>query len=286
MSSGAGITALKVGLTLVVVVVLLVYAVIPASLTYFKGSGVRSTPCLPTNASTAPAAYDEQLLLVQHGNSTNVSFTVDAVAQEDANGYGPAYLVNGLTDQGFWYQAGIGDNVPCSRGFVGGFHFLYQVWGPGHITVFGPGLLPLSLRPGDSVNLSLTIRGSDVLLEASDLTDGATQSVTYPAEGASEFLGGTSDDPDEAGYFTGPMTEWYHVAPYYGGEAHVTFDANTPIAGPGTSMVTLAIEEVEPSNGTEVFSSSEDVQLGCKCTIPFTYEGATEEVSSTIFATG
>jgi hypothetical protein len=36
---------------------------------------------------------------------------VTAVAQTDASsGYGPAYLLNGLTDKGYWYQVGLAWN--------------------------------------------------------------------------------------------------------------------------------------------------------------------------------
>ena len=53
--------------------------------------------------------YDEQV-----GETFTQSFTsmayVTAVAQVNSDGIGPAYLLNGLSDKGYWYQVGLSYN--------------------------------------------------------------------------------------------------------------------------------------------------------------------------------
>jgi len=236
--------------------------------------------------TSAPVAhYDEQLYLDLETNYGNVTFDVQAVAQTDSDGYGPGYLLNGLSSAFYWYQVGIVYNWPCGDGYVAGFHFFTEVWNPNGDSVSGPSFLALNVSEGDLVNLSLGFNGSNVVMSAEDLTDGSSQSTTYPAEGSSSFFGGWSVDPQEPGYLTGVMTEWYHVHPYYGGEDPVTYEAITPLTGGGTDWITLGVGEKAVPGGL-VFGQIDVVTFRCACVYPFSYEGAKERVGPTSFETG
>ena len=240
------------------------------------GTGLCLLPTLP-----APAAqYDEQLFMAESNGSANVTFVVQAVPQTDSNGYGPAYLVNGLTSAGYWYQVGISYNWPCGPGNVLGFHFTSEVWGPGNHPVAVPIITPLLVETNNSVNLTLQFSGPNVVMSATDPTTGATQSFTYSAEGASSFVGGI-----EFHWFTGVMTEWYHAQAYYGGEQTVTYNATAPFSYNGNSEVMVGIDEETPSGGT-LFYETDPVEITCACSYPFSYEGATVAVGPTTFTTG
>ena len=152
------------------------------------------------------------------------------MAQNDTNGYGPGYLLNGLTAAGFWYQVGISYHWPTSTGsYDPGFGFSYQVFGPDGRSVYpfngGAGLGTFSkvVDSGDSVLLSLTFSGSSVHMLAQDWSTGATGETSFSSEGASSFVGSPSTGFNSIGFFTGPMTEWYHALPYSGSEGEVTY---------------------------------------------------------------
>lgn len=64
---------------------------------------------------------------------------------------------------------------------------------------------------------------------AHDYTTGASASITYSAEGASEFLGNADSLGNLNGFFTGLMTEQYHSQPYYGNEKFVSYSNHTSL---------------------------------------------------------
>ncbi|HVB12967.1 MAG TPA: hypothetical protein VNE86_07520, partial [Nitrososphaerales archaeon] len=73
---------------------------------------------LSGNATTSVAsvAYDEQLGITFTQSFASISYNVSAVAQQDVNGYGPAYLLNGLSNVGYWYQIGLSWDWPQLSG--------------------------------------------------------------------------------------------------------------------------------------------------------------------------
>jgi hypothetical protein len=271
-----------VGVVAVLVVAgVTIWVALPTVELLTRGSGPATRElCLLPTLPAPPTSYDEQLFMVESGNSTSVAFGVGAVAQADSDGYGPAYLVNGLTPAGYWYQVGIAYNWPCGSGFVQGFHYISEVFAPGGRSVFGPDLIPMIVLPGDTVNLTLRFSDSTVVMSATDPARSMNQSTSYAAEGASSFTGGL-----ESGWFTGVMTEWYHAQAYYGGEAPVTYNTTMPIAGDGTDAVTLGIDEYAQSGGT-LFYEADPVAITCACSYPFSYEGGTVAVSPTNLTTG
>jgi hypothetical protein len=276
---------LAVAIVLLIVVAVVVWAVLPSVEGLTRGSGHGSgigagRGCLLPTVPAPAISFDEQLLLVESGNSSSVSFHVPAVAQTDSNGYGPGYLVNGLTAAGYWYQVGITYDWPCGAGYVAGFQFFTEVWGPGNAPISGPSATPIVLGGGDSVNLSLRFSGSNVVMSASDPATGLNQSSVYSAENSTHFAGGLT-----SGWFTGPMTEWYHAEAYYGGEEAVNFTANTPIAGNDSDEVTLGVDEFGLSGGS-LFDQTTPIELTCSCYYPFSYDGAAVEVGPASFVTG
>lgn len=175
-----------------------------------------------TASNLPPVRYDEQLYLMFKQNFTSLAYNVTAVAQSDSYGYGPAYLLNGLSNTGYWYQVGINWNWPIppdSR--VIGFSSFYEFFYPNGSTYL-PRLLSLSapIHNGDSVLLSLQFSDGQVVLSAHDWNSGATVTKSYSAEGATYFVGCSNGCNH---FFTGLMTEWYHVNSTNTSEGKVTY---------------------------------------------------------------
>ena len=82
-------------------------------------------------ATASSPTYDEQIGTTFTQDLTSLTYNVTALAQVDADGYGPAYIMNGLTTAGYWYQVGISYHWPSSGGtYDPTFGFSYQVFGP------------------------------------------------------------------------------------------------------------------------------------------------------------
>src|SRR6267143_247654 len=110
-------------------------------------------PALCTN-STFPttagkATYDQQVSMIFTQNFQALDYNVTAVAQTDSSGYGPAYLLNGLSDTGYWSQVGLAYNWPLASGsgYDSGFHFIWEVFAPNGTTNN-----PVLSRVPDNVN--------------------------------------------------------------------------------------------------------------------------------------
>jgi hypothetical protein len=186
----------------------------------------------PQNAQAAQtsASYDEQIGMTFTQSFTSMAYNVTAVQQSGTGGYGPAYLLNGLSDKGYWYQVGLSWNWNPGYYPGTGFDMVYEVWNSSGSSIFpsngGGGLLTLSgpVNQGDIVLLSLYFTGNGlVVMRVHDWNTGASASETYQAEGATYFAGSQYSTSNSKGFFTGLMTEEYHTAPYYGNEAPVRY---------------------------------------------------------------
>ncbi|MGC8696267.1 MAG: PKD domain-containing protein, partial [Conexivisphaera sp.] len=257
-------------------------------------SHARFAAALPTasphQSSLPPAYYDEQLGESLTQDFTSLAINVTAVEQADSYGYGPAYLLNGLSNTGYWYQVGLSYDWPYQNGgYNPGFNMLYEVWNPSGDSVFpssgGGGILSFSgpVNPGDEVSLYLYFSGGNVVMMAYDWNTGATATETYSAEGATYFQGQTGSTCNGNGFFTGPMTEMYHVNPYYGNEEEVIYSEQ----GFQFTSGWLWIDEFNSNNGSVLFSSSTSSPVAFTSSLyEFQSNGATEYASTNLFITG
>jgi len=236
------------------------------------------------------ATYDEQLGLTFTQNFTSLAYSVTAVEQTDsASGTGPAYLLNGLSSNGFWYQVG----VSWDWGPGLGFGMNYEVWDSTGSSVLptngGGGLQNFSgaVNEGDQVLLELYFSGGNVTMAAIDQSTGASASESYSAVGSTQFTGSSSGPASSNGFFTGLMTEWYHASAYYGNEAKVVYSQSVALASGWMWM-----DEVDTSDFNLVFSACAN-----SCTSPtswsnptqlqsFSSNGATESSDAYEFVTG
>ncbi|HEV2389778.1 MAG TPA: hypothetical protein VGS04_03545 [Nitrososphaerales archaeon] len=235
--------------------------------------------------------FDEQMGATFTQNFTSLTYNVTALAQADADGYGPGYLLNGLTPGGYWYQVGVSYHWPNSDGsYNPGFGFSYEVFASDGNSVYptkgaGLGSFTGTVNSGDSVLLSLTFTGLDVQMLAKDWNTGATAEAIYSSQGDSSFLGDPFSPVNAHGFFTGPMTEWYHTAAYYGNEGQVAY-SNGVVA---LTSAWMWIDEFDSAvsapalfnNGTPSPVTIVDGQV-----YPFAAEGATMYLSAHRFVTG
>ena len=201
-------------------------------------------------ASSSSLAYDEQLGLTFTQNFYSMLYNVTAVEQSDpTSGAGPAYLLQGLSDSGYWYQVSLLYNWPyINGGYNPGFHVGYEVFDPSGSSIYpangGTGFLTFSgpVNPGDSVILNLYFGTSgQVVMLVQDQNTGAAASTTYSDEGATFFAGSPASTSNVNGFFTGLMTEWYHPSPYYGDELRVVYSSSYAL-----SSAWMWIDEYSP----------------------------------------
>src|SRR5712691_6872795 len=206
-------------------------------------------PPLCPNSGYTPtqgkASYDQQVLLVFAQDFSSLSYNVTAVPQADLYGFGPAYLVNGHSDSGYWYQVGMAYNWPLASGtsYDAGFHFTWEVFYPNG-TTNNPVLsrVPDNVNQGDTVRLSLTFSSGNVIMSTFDYNTGASSSHPYNAGGGTIFKGSSSSRATRTP--TSLMTEWYHASPSETPMKQVTYsEQNVPI-----SSGWICIGEYAPSN--------------------------------------
>jgi len=245
-------------------------------------------PAFCTNSTfpttTGKATYDQQMSLVFTQDFYSLSFNVTAVPQTDSSGFGPAYLLNGLSDTGYWYQVGLAYNWPLASGtsYDAGFHFIWEVFYPNG-TTNNPVLsrVPDNVNQGDTVRLSLTFSSGNVIMSTFDYNTGASSSHPYNAGGGTIFKGSSSSRATRTP--TSLMTEWYHASPSETPMKQVTYsEQNVPI-----SSDWICIGEYAPSNpNASVFGQcSSELVLGTQ-TQQFSYHGLNAYASQYMFQTG
>ena len=239
--------------------------------------------------SSSPT-IDEQVATTFTDNFTSLAYNVTVVAQTGADGYGPAYLLNGLTAADYWYQVGVSYHWPLDPGAWPTFGFSYDVFGPVGTPIYpttgGSGIENFSVpvSSGDTVLLTLSFVNSTVLMQAKDWNTGATAQTSYDSKGASSFLGSTSVPFSFQGYFTGLMTEWYHLARYSGNEGEVTYTSSTV----ALTSAWMWIDEFDTANpGPPIFKDDTRATFANgQQFYPFYADNATMYVSAHQFITG
>ncbi len=245
----------------------------------------------PPPPSSQPV-YDEQLGITFAQSYTSMEYNVTAVAQTDPTlDTGPAYLLDGLSNSGFWYQVGVSYNWGPGQTPGTGFDMNYEVFDAFGDSVYptqGGGLEAFSgpVHEGDTITLDLYFGTSgDVVMIAEDLNTGAYADQTFSAEGASYFAGLPNEVANANGFFTGLMTEWYHGAPYYANLAAVTYSTTVSVSSgwmwmdewnPNTDAVVFGANASAPSSFASEPSTLRE----------FSYNSTTEYADGTEFVTG
>lgn len=261
-------------------------------LIFSNTSGNETFGSLPL--SNPKPVWDEQIGTTLAGqNFTALQYTVNAIPQNDINGFGIAYLVNGLTPAGYWYQVGLFWNWPNTDGtYNPGFAMAYEVFNSAGSSVFpiggGGGLQSFSgnVYPGDMILLKLNFSNGNVIMSANDLNTSANANALYSAQGSSKFIGapyGGSYISNAQGLFTGTMSEAYHNLTYYGTEKiqnYTNFRFNA-LSG------TMWADEWAPGFGLPtLFSASSSTFIYGNAIQRFYSNGAVEASNANFVSTG
>jgi hypothetical protein len=243
-------------------IVLLAILVLHAQASFSKVDQRRFYGLRPFLSSKATSAlpvpvWDEQLGETFTQDYVNLSWNVSVVSQTDRYGYGPAYLLNGLTNAGWWYQVGVAYDWPeTSGGYLPGFVMVFEVFNSTGFSVFpeggGGGALNFStsVKSGDTILLELSFSATNVSFFAKDYSTGAVAHTSYFAHG-SYFVGSVHSPSNQNGFFTGVMTEEYHVDKFFGSLKPVLYQSFSKI-----NTAWLWADEYDPSNGTQLFYNS------------------------------
>ncbi len=246
---------------------------------------------MPINSSIPPANYDEQLGFTLTQNFSSLSYNVTAVEQQDAYGYGPAYLLNGLSNVGYWYQVGLSWDWPiASGGYFSGFGFNYEVFSPNGSSIFplnAGGLANFSgpVDRGNEIGLSLSFNAGSVIMRAIDWETNSIATTTFQSFGADTFVGLPNGISNSRGFFTGLMTEEYHVTPYNGSETKVVYSSASNV-----SSAWMWVDEFNANTSNLVFLSSTPTPISYTAVLGkwqyFFFQGATLISNAYEFVTG
>ncbi|MDG7011277.1 MAG: hypothetical protein JRN57_04060 [Nitrososphaerota archaeon] len=257
-----------------------------------EGTHARAPPASPQLQPATNPSYDEQLGSTFTQSFTSMLYNVTAVPQSDpVSQVGPAYLLNGLTGSGYWYQVGLSWNWI----FPFGFGMNYEVFGPGGNSVFPSngegGLDSFSgiVNPGDNVSLNLYFGSGQVVMLAEDSNTGASAEQTYGAQGASSFVGLPTQTADSNGYFTGLMTEWYHPTRYLGDEQKVTYTTSLALSSSWMWADEFECADANCTSQSLVFSDTTPAPVAYNppdVLVPFSSNGAHMYSSAYQFITG
>jgi predicted RNA-binding Zn-ribbon protein involved in translation (DUF1610 family) len=254
---------------------------------------IRTAPLAPVYQYLS---YDEQVGTTFAQNSTRLAFNVTAVAQKDsATGIGPAYLVNGLTNTGYWYQVGLSYDWPQPSGApLPGFYMSYEVFSPltlytceGSIfpTNCGIGTGTIRVNSNDTVQLSLGFSGGNVTMKTRDWNTNSTASASFTAEGGTYFVGLLNQVSDTNGFFTGLMTEQYYASPFTGSGQPVTYRQ----AGSNITAAMMWLDEFDTNTFLPVFSDQTPSSLTLANSTLLQYfssHGTAEAANGTELVTG
>ena len=168
--------------------------------------------------------YDNQVGITFVGNYTRLAYTVTAVAQSQTYipilqnfQLGPAYVLSGYTNLGDWYQIGVGYDWSGTKNFK----IIYEAFSSNGLPIYYAKAINFSrsINDNDTILLQMYFQQGNVMMSATDLNNGATGNVMYPAFNSIQFVGGpyknlTSNGTlTNHGEFTGLMTESYTFLP-------------------------------------------------------------------------
>ena len=169
-------------------------------------------------AQTIPyTAVDEQIGITFINNMKSLDYYVTAKSDTDANGYGSAFLLNGLTNKGDWFQLGLAYNFGTTTEEFVVFTSILPKQPSSQMPKYNAYIeaklnMPVKIASGDKIGLKMYIQNGKVFCVARDVTQNAQAVTILDAKGATTFIGNKTID-ENGGVFTGLMTESWHSFP-------------------------------------------------------------------------
>ncbi len=194
--------------------------------------------------------FDLQGFLASDNATPALIYNVTAVEQTSDCPYGVAYLLNGVTTDGYWFQDGLAWN--WRGGGEGRFTLIYDVFnsvgavidparGGAGFAEFGT-----TVHPGDTVRIVLAVANGSVEMNAFDESTKSVASHNPPGISSPGWIGAFLDATQAGTIFTGLMTECYRGV--YG-DATLQQVAFIDLGAPVTNAQ-LCVDERDFSNGS------------------------------------
>ncbi len=189
-------------------------------------------------AQTTPQNnVNEQIGITFFDNTKSMDYYITAISNTDANGYGSAFILNGVTDKGDWFQFGLSYNFSTTtEGFLVQTAILPKIQPDSEncsamkMSVIN---MPIKITTGDKIELKMYIKGGKVFVAAKNITKGGEQAnASFDADGATTFLGDKSLD-EHGTVFTGLMTESWHASLERNAVGTQTYVPASPTSAPG-----------------------------------------------------
>ncbi len=121
--------------------------------------------------------------------------------------FGQAFLLNGVTDKGYWYQVGISQGFYLETFNDDKFSIAYQVSDPEGKLLHTTIQLRNSIEPNKDYVIAMRIEDRYAIASVSDASGNMIKKIIGPAFGSSRFVGEQWNLKNGSIYFTGPMTE-------------------------------------------------------------------------------
>jgi len=239
-------------------------------------------------AYASSADFNLQLGEAFTSDTSLLIYNVTAVAQNNSLGLGPAYLLNGLADNGYWYQVGVAYNWYPNLDSGRGFSLIYAVFAPNGSIIFplnsnSAGLQRFNgtVKNGDLIQLTLDIEDGRIYMSAYDYNTGATSFISYLSYNATRFLGSLSKPINSKGYFTGLMTEQYFANSNISNPMFVSFTSKLEV-----NSSYMFIDLTDRSNNSVIFFNGKFVELNPYQPQELNWRNLTEFATSFGFFTG
>ncbi len=218
-----------------------------------------------SSLSLAPNYLEQVFLDFNQGLGSLLEYNVSAIEQGQGSlGNGPMVILNGLTDNNYWYQVGLSWNSLNASGTgirLAGFGLIFEVFNASSGKSVFPYTYPHSIelnfsapvRQGDIVLLSLKILNENtsngkygmVVASGYDWETRASANISYLSYAANRFVSAPFSN-----YPSGLMTSWYVSSPSFCSLQKVTY-SNTIIP---LQSVEVCIDEVELPTFSALYS--------------------------------
>lgn len=206
------------------------------------------------NSAFCAYQYDYQSSETFLGNFSSLAYNVSVLNQSDKLGKGPAYLLNGVTNVGYWYQVGVGYNWSThGNDHANGFSTISYLE---FVTTTNSIPIGNSIHPRDNVLLDMNIENNTVILTIHDWNTNFSKEILFPAFNATYFVGGPyiggphNGTSNMQGHFTGLMTEWWHQGIDLSPQSSVVYTPHNTHNGGAQLLVHNAGPIAQPTQNT------------------------------------
>ena len=172
------------------------------------------------NRKLLPAfAFDSQHFTTYRKNTSALDYIVRiGKSVMNTKNYGPAIMLNGLTNTGEWYQFGImykfPEGIKCRKHdyfLRSGFGVFLEIWNKNGKLIFNDTYkFKDNISKNDIFEIQMHIIPDTVIMKLDDLTHGQTIEINIGNENAKKFKG-LKQSSNINGYMTGLMIEKYSV---------------------------------------------------------------------------